>query len=122
MKINSTGMEVASYLSDKAASVTVVGTSSFPFQKSLGPEIGKMCMQVSSDGCCYVNFCLMKQALKHTSFDQMLGEQNVKFYMNDGVTEIRGESGKVAVLLLRIDVLLNVCCTYQNLHWFVVFK
>jgi len=40
------GMEVAAYLSDKAASVTVIGSSKFPFQSSLGPDIGKMTMQV----------------------------------------------------------------------------
>lgn len=40
-------MEVASYLSDKAASVALVGTTSYPFEKSLGPEIGKMAMEVS---------------------------------------------------------------------------
>lgn len=29
----------------------------------------------------------------------MFEEQNVKFYMNDGVTEIRGENGKVALFI-----------------------
>ncbi|XP_033970844.1 apoptosis inducing factor mitochondria associated 4 isoform X1 [Trematomus bernacchii] len=70
------GMEVASYLSDKAASVAVVGPSRYPFEKSLGPEIGKMSMQ-------------------------MLEEQNVKFYMNERVTEIQGENGKVKGVLLK---------------------
>lgn len=40
------GMEVASYLADKAASVAMVGNGSYPFERSLGPEIGKMTMQV----------------------------------------------------------------------------
>lgn len=53
-------MEVASYLSDKAASVTVVGTSSYPFQKSLGSEIGKMCMEVRNKVGCCVTFCLLR--------------------------------------------------------------
>ncbi|KAF3847779.1 hypothetical protein F7725_020807 [Dissostichus mawsoni] len=70
------GMEVASYLSDKAASVAVVGPSRYPFEKSLGPEIGKMSMQ-------------------------MLEEQNVKFYLNERVTEIQGENGKVKRVLLK---------------------
>lgn len=39
-------MEAASYLSDKAASVAVVGTSGYPFERCLGPEIGKMAMHV----------------------------------------------------------------------------
>lgn len=44
-------MEVASYLSNKASSVVVVGTGSYPYERSLGPEIGKMCMQVrNNDG------------------------------------------------------------------------
>lgn len=46
------GMEVAAYLSDKASSVTVIGSSKFPFQSSLGPDIGKMTMQVSR--CCCI--------------------------------------------------------------------
>uniref|UniRef100_A0A8C2X9R6 Apoptosis inducing factor mitochondria associated 4 n=1 Tax=Cyclopterus lumpus TaxID=8103 RepID=A0A8C2X9R6_CYCLU len=70
------GMEVASYLSNKAASVAVIGTSRYPYERSLGPEIGKMSLH-------------------------MLEEQNVKFYMNDGVTEIQGEDGKVKGVVLK---------------------
>nr|XP_046244886.1 apoptosis inducing factor mitochondria associated 4 [Scatophagus argus]XP_046244887.1 apoptosis inducing factor mitochondria associated 4 [Scatophagus argus]XP_046244888.1 apoptosis inducing factor mitochondria associated 4 [Scatophagus argus]XP_046244889.1 apoptosis inducing factor mitochondria associated 4 [Scatophagus argus] len=76
------GMEVASYLSDKAASLAVVGTSRYPYERSLGPEIGKMCMQ-------------------------MLEEKNVKFHMNDGVTEIRGENGKVKGVVLKSGAVLE---------------
>lgn len=43
--INS-GMEVAAFLSDKAASVAVVGKSDVPYKFSLGPDIGRMTMQV----------------------------------------------------------------------------
>lgn len=39
-------MEVASYLSDKAASVAVVGTARYPYERSLGLHVGKMTMQV----------------------------------------------------------------------------
>lgn len=98
-------MEVASYLSNKAASVTVVGTSSYPFQKSLGPEIGKMCMQVRNEVGCYVTFWLMG-GFKTFFFYQMFEEQNVKFYMNDGVTEIRGDNGKVALSLFTLFLCL----------------
>nr|XP_033488081.1 apoptosis inducing factor mitochondria associated 4 [Epinephelus lanceolatus] len=76
------GMEVASYLSDKAASVAVVGTSRYPYERSLGPEIGKMSMQ-------------------------MLEEQKVKFYMSDGVTEIHGENGKVRAVVLKSGEVLD---------------
>ncbi|XP_069545840.1 apoptosis inducing factor mitochondria associated 4 [Brachyistius frenatus] len=76
------GMEVASYLSDKAASVSLIGTSRYPYERSLGPEIGKMSMQ-------------------------MLEEQNVKFYMKDGVTEIRGENGKVKEVVLKSGTVLE---------------
>ncbi|KAA0702031.1 Apoptosis-inducing factor 3 [Triplophysa tibetana] len=69
------GMEVAAYLSDKASSVTIIGSSKFPFQSSLGPDIGKMTMQ-------------------------MLEERNVKFYMCNGVAEILGENGMVKEVLL----------------------
>ena len=40
------GMEVASYLIDKASSVTVIGSSELPYQNTLGPEIGKFTMMV----------------------------------------------------------------------------
>lgn len=70
------GMEAASYLSDKAASVSVVGTSAYPYERSLGPEIGQMTLQ-------------------------MMEEQGVKFYMKSGVSEIRGHNGKVKEVVLR---------------------
>ncbi|XP_008307921.1 apoptosis inducing factor mitochondria associated 4 isoform X2 [Cynoglossus semilaevis] len=76
------GMEAASYLSDKAASVTLVGATSFPFERSLGPEIGKMTMQ-------------------------MLEEKNVKFYMKDRVVEIKGENGKVKEVVLQSGTVLG---------------
>ncbi|KAM3615836.1 uncharacterized protein V6R79_008530 [Siganus canaliculatus] len=76
------GMEVASYLSDKAASVVVVGTSRYPYEASLGSEIGKMSMQ-------------------------MLEEQKVKFYLNDGVTKITGENGKVKGVVLESGTVLE---------------
>ncbi|XP_006784938.1 apoptosis-inducing factor 3 [Neolamprologus brichardi] len=70
------GMEVASYLTDKASSITVIGSSEMPYQNTLGPEIGKLTMT-------------------------MLIERNVKFYMNDNVTEIRGVNGKVKEVVLK---------------------
>uniref|UniRef100_A0A8C6SF68 Apoptosis inducing factor mitochondria associated 4 n=1 Tax=Neogobius melanostomus TaxID=47308 RepID=A0A8C6SF68_9GOBI len=70
------GMEAASYLSDKAASVSVVGTSAYPYERSLGPKIGQMTLQ-------------------------MMEEQGVKFYMKSGVSEIRGHNGKVKEVVLK---------------------
>ena len=43
------GMEVAAHLSDKAASVTVVGNVDIPFKNSLGPEIGSYIKQMHLD-------------------------------------------------------------------------
>lgn len=95
-------------MANKASSVAVVGTSTYPYERSLGPEIGKMCMQVrNTDGrtsltlsLTQCDFYAMKQTLKHSFSFKMLEEENVKFYMNDGLTEIKGENGKVALLLL----------------------
>ncbi|KAG7516910.1 apoptosis-inducing factor 3-like [Solea senegalensis] len=70
------GMEVASYLIDKASSITVIGSSELPYQNTLGPEIGKFTMM-------------------------MLSEKNVKFYMNDIVTEVKGVNGKVNEIVLK---------------------
>uniref|UniRef100_A0AAY4D135 Rieske domain-containing protein n=1 Tax=Denticeps clupeoides TaxID=299321 RepID=A0AAY4D135_9TELE len=78
----SVGMEVAAYLSDKAAIVSVIGTSDYAYQMSLGPAVGKMAMQILKD-------------------------QNVKFYMKDGVSEIRGENGKVKEVLLKCGSVLD---------------
>ncbi|XP_035242345.1 apoptosis inducing factor mitochondria associated 4 [Anguilla anguilla] len=75
------GMEVASYLWDKAASVAVVGSSEFPYQRSLGSEIGRATMQ-------------------------MLVEKKVAFHMRDGVAEIRGENGQVREVVLRSGTVL----------------
>lgn len=76
------GMEVAAYLSDKAAHVAMIGNSEYPFERSLGPEIGKMTKQ-------------------------MLEENNVKFYMNDQIEEIRGENGKVKQVVLKSGAILE---------------
>ncbi|XP_061637455.1 apoptosis inducing factor mitochondria associated 4 isoform X1 [Phyllopteryx taeniolatus] len=76
------GMEVASYLVKKASSVSIVGTTKYPYERSLGSEIGNMTMQ-------------------------MLEEHNVKFYMNDGIAEIRGENGSVKEVLLKSGTLLE---------------
>ncbi|XP_071362034.1 apoptosis-inducing factor 3-like [Trachinotus anak] len=70
------GMEVASYLIDKASSITVIGSSELPYQNTLGPEIGKVTMK-------------------------MLSDKNVRFYMNDNVTEIKGVNGKVKEVVLK---------------------
>lgn len=43
------GMEIASYLIDKASSITVIGSSEMPYQNTLGPEIGKVTMMVQWD-------------------------------------------------------------------------
>ncbi|XP_026039083.1 apoptosis-inducing factor 3 isoform X2 [Astatotilapia calliptera] len=75
-QIHAACMEVASYLTDKASSITVIGSSEMPYQNTLGPEIGKLTMT-------------------------MLIERNVKFYMNDSVTEIRGVNGKVKEVVLK---------------------
>ncbi|XP_033996244.1 apoptosis-inducing factor 3 [Trematomus bernacchii] len=83
------GMEVASYLINKASSITVIGSSELPYQNTLGREVGKVTMT-------------------------MLSEKNVKFYMNDNVTEIKGVDGKVKEVVLKsgkvipVDVLI-VC-------------
>ncbi|KAM4589690.1 apoptosis inducing factor mitochondria associated 4 isoform 1-T1 [Fundulus diaphanus] len=76
------GMEAASYLSDKAASVALVSPTKYPFEKSLGPEIGKMTKE-------------------------MLEGKNIKFFMNNKVTEIRGENGKVKEVVLSDGTVLE---------------
>uniref|UniRef100_A0A3P9L5S1 Apoptosis inducing factor mitochondria associated 5 n=1 Tax=Oryzias latipes TaxID=8090 RepID=A0A3P9L5S1_ORYLA len=70
------GMEVASYLLDKASSITVIGSSELPYQNTLGREVGRITMM-------------------------MLSEYNIKFYMNDIVTEIKGVNGKVKEVVLK---------------------
>lgn len=37
---------------------------------------------------------------------QMLAERNVKFYMNDSVTEVRGQDGKVKEVVLKSEKVL----------------
>ncbi|XP_077396835.1 apoptosis inducing factor mitochondria associated 4 isoform X1 [Festucalex cinctus] len=76
------GMEVASYLANKASSVAIVGSNKYPYENSLGSQIGHMTMQ-------------------------MLEERNVKFYMNDSVTELRGENGSVKEVMLKSGTVLE---------------
>uniref|UniRef100_A0A3Q2E6E2 Apoptosis inducing factor mitochondria associated 5 n=1 Tax=Cyprinodon variegatus TaxID=28743 RepID=A0A3Q2E6E2_CYPVA len=70
------GMEVASYMIDKASTITVVGSSEMPYQNTLGLEVGKITMM-------------------------MLSEKGVRFFMNDHVTEIKGRNGKVKEIVLK---------------------
>uniref|UniRef100_H3DFC3 Apoptosis inducing factor mitochondria associated 5 n=1 Tax=Tetraodon nigroviridis TaxID=99883 RepID=H3DFC3_TETNG len=70
------GMEIASYLIDKASSIAVIGSSEMPYQNTLGPEIGRVTMK-------------------------MLAEKNVEFHMNDSVVEVRGQEGKVKEVVLK---------------------
>lgn len=41
-------MEIASYMIEKAFSITVIGSSEMPYQRTFGPEIGKITMMVST--------------------------------------------------------------------------
>uniref|UniRef100_A0A3B4CCS6 Apoptosis inducing factor mitochondria associated 5 n=1 Tax=Pygocentrus nattereri TaxID=42514 RepID=A0A3B4CCS6_PYGNA len=72
------GMEVASYMIDKASSITIIGFSELPYLKTLGREIGKFTMTV-------------------------LEERGVKFYMNDSVTEVRGKNGRVKKAQMMLE-------------------
>lgn len=104
------GMEVASYLIDKALSITVIGSSEMPYQNTLGPEIGKVTMMVRNreraPSCVLTVQLVVVQTLL---FLQMLSEKNVRFYMNDNVTEVRGVDGKV-----KLDDARYTCFTAQN--------
>uniref|UniRef100_A0A8C6NNR9 Apoptosis inducing factor mitochondria associated 5 n=1 Tax=Nothobranchius furzeri TaxID=105023 RepID=A0A8C6NNR9_NOTFU len=70
------GMEIASYLLDKASTITVIGSSEVPYQNTFGLEVGKITMM-------------------------MLLEKDVRFHMIDSVTEIRGMNGKVKEVVLK---------------------
>ncbi|XP_061596832.1 apoptosis-inducing factor 3 [Cololabis saira] len=70
------GMEVASYLLNKASNITVIGSSELPYQNTLGREVGKITMK-------------------------MLSDKDIKFYMNDSVIEIKGVNGKVKEVVLK---------------------
>ncbi|XP_067422091.1 apoptosis-inducing factor 3-like isoform X2 [Emydura macquarii macquarii] len=69
------GMEVAAFLSDKASAICVVERAEFPFQAVLGPQVGRVVMQ-------------------------MLQSKGVKFYMKAEISELRGETGKVTEAVL----------------------
>ncbi len=96
------GMEVAAYMIDMASSITIIGSSELPYQKTLGPEIGKVTMMVCYQG--------QYNHLSHTDikyvlndylltllclFFKMLEERGVTFYMNDAVAEVQGENRRV---------------------------
>lgn len=61
-----------------------------------------------------MNIYLMEHMLKHSFFFQMLEKQNVKFYMKNGVAEIRGENGKVAVTALASLAADSSKCYYTS--------
>ncbi|XP_041882086.1 apoptosis-inducing factor 3-like isoform X2 [Corvus kubaryi] len=65
------GMEVAAFLSDKAGNISVVEREEFPFQHTLGPQVGGVTMK-------------------------MLQNKGVKFCMKTELCELKGRDGKVA--------------------------
>lgn len=91
-------MEIASYLIDKASSITVIGSSEMPYQNTLGPEIGRVTMMVRQRETERVT---LQNEFFTSLLLQMLAERNVKFYMNDSVTEVRGQDGKVKEVVLK---------------------
>ncbi|XP_016353548.1 apoptosis-inducing factor 3-like [Sinocyclocheilus anshuiensis] len=77
------GMEVAAYMINMASSITIIGSSELPYQKTLGPEIGKVTMM-------------------------MLEERGVTFYMNDAVAEVQGENRRVKALTLPKSLIMSL--------------
>ncbi|XP_021271519.1 apoptosis-inducing factor 3-like isoform X1 [Numida meleagris] len=69
------GMEAAAFLSDKAAAISVVDKHEFPFQKTLGPQVGDFVLK-------------------------MLQSKGVKFYMKKELHELKGKDGKVTEAIL----------------------
>uniref|UniRef100_A0A8B9Q2Q6 Rieske domain-containing protein n=1 Tax=Apteryx owenii TaxID=8824 RepID=A0A8B9Q2Q6_APTOW len=65
------GMEIAAFLSDKAAAISVVEKKEFPFQNVLGSQVGGVAMK-------------------------MLQNKGVKFYMKTKLSELKGKDGKVS--------------------------
>ncbi|XP_003386312.1 PREDICTED: apoptosis-inducing factor 3-like [Amphimedon queenslandica] len=72
------GMEVASYLSDKATSVECIDIAAVPFERVLGERIGK-------------------------ALQTLLEEKGIKFHLKSGVKEIVSEDGKVTGVTLPSD-------------------
>lgn len=87
-------MEVAAYLSDKAASVSCIDITAVPFERVLGEHVGKMLQEVSSPR-------KRRPASDDLSFlFQMHEENGVKFYLGSGVKEIVEHEGRVAGVTL----------------------
>ncbi|KAK8727294.1 hypothetical protein OTU49_009800 [Cherax quadricarinatus] len=78
------GMEAAAYLAsnNRAASVTVIGNTSVPFERSLGLDVGKR-------------------------IQEMFEEQGVRFFNNAGVTEFTDENGKLSGVLLDTEEMIE---------------
>lgn len=74
------GMEAAAYLAsnNRAASVTIIGNTSVPFERSLGPTVGKR-------------------------IQEMFEEQGVKFINSAGVTEFANENDKLSGVVLDTE-------------------
>ncbi|XP_068010721.1 apoptosis-inducing factor 3-like isoform X2 [Melanerpes formicivorus] len=69
------GMEIAAFLSDKAAAISVVEKNEFPFQHALGPQVGAVTLK-------------------------MLQKKGVKFHMKTELCKLKGKDGKVTEAVL----------------------
>ena len=87
-------MEVAAYLSDKAASVSCIDITAVPFERVLGERVGKM-------------------------LQDMHEENGVKFYLSAGIKEIVGKEGKVTGVTLPTGVSLEADMVVAGVGEFV---
>ncbi|XP_069766842.1 apoptosis inducing factor mitochondria associated 4 [Narcine bancroftii] len=76
------GMEVTWYLIKIVKSLTVIGTSKVPFEKVLGIDVG-------------------------TAIMKRLEAENVKFYMDSKVIELRGQNGSLEQIVLESGMVLS---------------
>ena len=84
------GMEVASYLSDKASSVECIDIAAVPFERVLGGRIGKA-LQTVQLLLMFISLFLLIFCM------QLLEEKGIKFHLKSGVKEIVSEDGKVCL-------------------------
>ncbi len=88
---------MAAYLVGKAASVECVGNTAVPFERVLGPRVGKM-------------------------LQNMHEEKGVVFHLGSGVKEFVGDEGKVTGVTLSSEVTLEADVVVAGVGESIVVK
>lgn len=117
-----TGMEVASYLLDKAFSITVIGSSELPYQNTLGREVGRITMMVTAVTVCiqtiFTSSSFWLPIIPCVSTDAVREQRQILHeWHGDRNQRCEWQGEELTLLWLILGFVLNVWTLWFLIHW-----